>query len=124
MFVAIISFCTLDAWRSLPDVIPLPFESAAWKRADPIERHRTVRSQMVDDLLKKRLLYGMTRAEIKELLGLSEPNLDQSGVDASRWHMAYFLGMERAGAFSLDDEFLVIRFDKDGRAIEVRTIVN
>jgi hypothetical protein len=27
-----------------PDVAPLHFESAAWKRAEPIEHHRTVRS--------------------------------------------------------------------------------
>jgi hypothetical protein len=40
--------------------MPIPFESEAWRRADPIANHCTVRSQMIDDLLQRHDFNGMT----------------------------------------------------------------
>lgn len=106
-------------------VTPIRFDSVAWKRADPIEDYRTVRNQMIGDLLSRRLLEGRTRAQVEILLGPPlEGPLDEAGVDGDRWHMAYYLGMERCGWASLDDEFLVIRFDSDGEVVEYGTAVN
>ncbi len=109
-----------------PDVTAMAFEPVAWQRADPIEKHRTVRSQMIDDLMRRKLLDGLSRAEVEQLLGPSLPDIRQHlGVDPSHpWDTAYYLGIERAGSFSLDDEFLVIRFDDKNHVAEYRTTVN
>lgn len=108
----------------LSDVTVVPFDAAAWRLADPIENHRTVRSQMVDDLLPRRLLDGMDRTQVEQLLGAPLANLSNAGVDRSRWHMAYYVGMERQGFMSLDDEMLVIRFDEQGCVAEAALAVN
>jgi hypothetical protein len=79
---------------------------------------------MIDDLMRRRLLDELTRSEVEQLLGPPLPDIRGIGVDASRWHFAYYVGIERAGAFSLDDELLVIRFDGQGRVAEYRTTVN
>ena len=107
-----------------PEVTPVPFEAAAWRRADPIERDRTVRSQMADDLIRSQRLVGLTRGEVESLLGSPLGDLAFAGIDARRWDMAYRLGLERGGKFSLDDEFLVVRFARTGRVVECRTAVN
>jgi hypothetical protein len=36
----------------------------------------------------------------------------------------YILGLERAGAYSLDDEALGFKFDKAGKVVKFRTSVN
>lgn len=107
-----------------PDVILIPFESAAWQTAAPIGKRRTVRSQMVDDLVRRRLLDGLSRGEVEQLLGPPLPDVKRAGADASRWQMVYSVGLERAGRWSLDDELLVIRFDEQGRVSECATAVN
>ena len=104
-----------------PEVGPVPFEVASWRRADPIARHRTVRSQMVDDLMRRKLLDGLPRSAVEQLLG--PPNKGVQ-VGQGHWDMIYHLGLERAGAFSLDEEFLVIRFGDHGWVVEYRTTVN
>ncbi len=107
------------------DVEPLRFESVNWKRAAPIERHRTVRSQMIDDLLRRGLLNGLTRPEVESMLGPPEPHdLVSLGVDPYRWDIAYYLGLERGGVWSLDSEFLAIRFGDAGHVVECRNVVN
>ena len=81
----------------------VPFEATAWKFADPVkERPRTVRSEMIADLLRRYQFTGWTRERVVELLG--EPTSKWSGFE--QWDMIYMLGLERAGAYSLDDEGL------------------
>ncbi len=109
---------------SPPDVRQIPFDSVAWKRADEIENHRTVRSQMVDQLIGSGRLDGLKPLEVEKLLGSPLRDMNSAGVDGQRWNMAYFLGWERSGFMSLDDEFLVIRFDAQGRVAEYRIVVN
>ena len=105
-------------------VRPLPFDAEAWRRGEPIEGYRTVRSQMVDDLISSRRLAGLTRAEVEQLLGPPLHDVASAGVDSRRWHMAYRLGLERHGYFSLDDEFLAIRLDETEKVVEYSTVVN
>jgi hypothetical protein len=95
------------------------FESEAWKRADPIENHRTVRSQMVDDLLSSTNFQGWTRQEVIQLLGELDAT---SGFE--QFDMIYVLGMERGGAYSLDDEALGFKFNLNGRVIKFGRSVN
>src|SRR5262245_52480580 len=56
-----------SAFGSVEVVQQITFESEAWKRADPIERHRSVRSQMIDDLLVRYDLRQWPRSKVTEL---------------------------------------------------------
>ena len=78
---------------------------------------------MADDLIRRKLLDGMDRVDVEKLLGPSLANLSESGIDSSKWHNGYHLGLER-GPFALDDEFLVIRFNTQGRVAEYRIVTN
>jgi hypothetical protein len=116
----------LFVWHSKSrplDFKPISFESQAWKRADPIEHYRTVRSQMVDDLLKRKLLDGLSRKEVEQLLGPPLADIAGVGLNASHWHMAYHLGMDRS-SYGFDSDFLVFRFDERDMVIEYRTVSN
>jgi len=103
-------------------VRPTPFETDAWRRADDIDNYRTVRSQMVNDLLRKYDFHGWSRSSLFELLG--EPEWDPKTAGFPNWDIAYHLGLERGGSFSLDDEFLLFRFDSHDRVIDYGTGVN
>jgi hypothetical protein len=97
-----------------PQIVQIPFEAEAWKRADPIENFRTVRIQMIDDVQIRNNFNGWSRTEIIDLLGESNripPSMRQS------WQMAYRLGRERGAFMALDDEFLVFRFDRQGKVV-------
>ena len=76
-----------------------------------------VRGCMVDDLLDRHELRGMTRAEVVALIG--EPQRSELFPD---YDMVYWLGPER-GLIGTDSEFLVMKLDKSGRvaSAELRT---
>jgi len=97
-----------------------PFDAMLWKQADP-NKHRTVRSEMVDDLLERYDFTGWSRAEIADLLGPSMAPPIGSGFE--QWDMIYLLGLER-GSYALDDEALGFKFDKAGRVVMFGTSVN
>jgi len=103
----------LAAW-GLHYLPVLPFSSARWKAA-PDDRTRV---HMVDALLWTHRLKGMRRAEVIALLG-QDP---QSGYFAD-WDLVYYLGPER-GLFAIDSEWLVLRFDKDGRVSEWKVVTD
>jgi outer membrane protein assembly factor BamE (lipoprotein component of BamABCDE complex) len=63
---------------------------------------------MVDDLLNRYNLVGMSRAQIVDLLGSSNPK--ESKQSSSEY--IYYLGRER-GFISIDDEWLDIKFQGD-----------
>jgi hypothetical protein len=108
-----------------PEVKAIPFEAEAWKRADPIPKYRTVRSQMVDDLLKRRLLDRLSRAEVEELLGPAITDLSGFKSHFRRYHMAYRLGLQRDGGdLAFYDEYLAIRLDEQDRVVEYRDVPN
>lgn len=84
------------------------FDSEAWKDAawkTSVGPHSNVRLQMVDDLLKRYKLIGMTRVQLVELLGPPNP-FESRQSDVS---YTYYLGPER-GFISIDDEWLDIKF--------------
>jgi hypothetical protein len=100
MFVVVATvgaFVGFGKWAFKPEVEQRSFEAVTWKRADPIERHRTVRSQMIDDLLRHYNFQGWTRGQVTQLLG--KPDTMWSSFN--QWDIIYVLGTERAGAFSL-----------------------
>lgn len=110
-----------SAWWN-GDVRPIRLDAAAWRRADDIGNYRSVRSQMVGDLLGKYDFHGWSRTSLNEVLGESDWNPKTSGF--ASWDIAYYLGLERGGSFSLDDECLVFRFDTNDRVVDYRTAVN
>jgi SmpA / OmlA family len=87
----------------------IPFDSASWKSSLGKDDNNHLRLRMVDDLLKRHSLLGMTRARIADLLG--EP---PSTNYFSDYQFVYWLGPER-GFMSIDSEWLAIRFDSQDR---------
>mgnify|MGYP006969367956 CR=1 FL=1 len=104
------------------DVEQIPFDRVEWRLAMAIEGHRTTRSQMIDDLLEEYDFHGWSRASILDLLGDPDWKAEDSGF-LSDWDTAYLIGLERNGGFSLDDEYLVFRFNSDGTVVAYRTMV-
>jgi hypothetical protein len=96
----------------------MAFEAKAWrdKSLDQNSKWPT-RLRMVDDLVAKRQLDGLTRAELLALLGPADQ------TDKWRdWHLVYWLGPERSGLFRIDSEWLVIRFDDADRVAAYRVL--
>jgi hypothetical protein len=103
-------------------VRPIKFDPVTWQRADEIGNYRTVRSEMIGDLLKKYDFRGWSRKSLTDLLG--KPDWDSNTTGFASWDTAYHLGLERGGSFSVDDECLVFRFDKNDRVVSYMTAVN
>ncbi|MFN0199345.1 MAG: hypothetical protein ACKVT0_21555 [Planctomycetaceae bacterium] len=101
----------------------IPFESSAWQRAEPIERYRTVRSQMIEDLLRQYDFEGWTREQVETLLGKPASG-DPAKMGFEEWDAVYILGHERNGDFSLDDEALGFKFDSTGRVARYGLSIN
>jgi hypothetical protein len=99
------------------------FDGSAWQEAaepaDAFPRNAT-RLRMVDDLLERYDLAGMTRSEVTALLGESDDA--RLGPDEQLWDMVYYLGPER-GLLGLDSEWLAIRLSKDDRVDEHRIVI-
>jgi hypothetical protein len=82
------------------------FDAAVWRQAPPgDDASWPVRLRMVDDLIDRKLLDGLTTTEVRSLLGPVEPT-----EKFRNWHMVYYLGPER-GLFRIDSEWFVILFD-------------
>ena len=67
------------------------------------------RLRMIDDLIGKRRLDGLTRTELLTLLGPADKT-----DKWKEWDVVYWLGPQR-GPFGIDSEWLVIKFDSSGR---------
>lgn len=120
--IASVGYICLDAIYSGGDnnIKQFPFSSAAWKHSTPIGNHRTVRSEMIEDLLRTHYFIGWKRSQIEDLLGplSSSPN----GFD--QWQAVYVLGLERGVILCLDDKALGFNFDANGRVMEYGLAVN
>ena len=88
-----------------------PFDSNKWKTA--ANEEKPVRLRMVDDLLSRYKLQGMSREDIEQLLGKPPPT-----NYFREYEYVYWLGPER-GFISIDSEWLCLKFSKD-IATEVR----
>lgn len=91
-----------------------PFDHAVWQDKKAVAQEMRIR--MVDDLLRSRNFRGMTRAQVTAILGES----DQTAY-FSDWDMVYWLGPERDW-FSIDSEWLVLRFDDSKKIAEFRIV--
>ena len=92
------------------------FDPVVWRApADTAEVFWPTRLRMVDDLLARGLLRGLTRDSVRALLGPADRERDAPAAS-----FRYYLGPERDW-IRIDSEELVIRFGADGRVIEART---
>lgn len=82
------------------------FVSADWKTPTLIHARDSIRMHMVDDLLGRYHLVGMTKAEVLSLLGRPD--------DTMYGAFEYYLGAER-GWLKIDDEILRVSFGPSGR---------
>jgi hypothetical protein len=114
--VSLLPFVLLFGALWLERVDKRPFERAKW--FDPewkqTSASHTVRQEMVDDLLEKKLKLGMPMNEVHWLIG--PPDVDPY-FKPGDW--TYFLGRER-GMFAIDNEWLSIEFDELGCVSQVR----
>jgi hypothetical protein len=93
------------------------FDPAGWRDrsldADPLW---PTRLRMVDDLIAKKRLDGLTRREVEALLGPGDRT--DKWQD---WHLVYHVGPER-GLVRIDSEWLVVRLDPSDRVAEYRIV--
>jgi hypothetical protein len=90
------------------------FNSEEWKRAENAEGYP--RLAMVDSLIQSGQLDDKAEDEVLTLLG---PPTDTKYF--SDWDAVYWLGPER-GFLRLDSEWLVLRFDAEGRVSDYRLV--
>ncbi|MFZ4682023.1 MAG: hypothetical protein ACOYMS_05950 [Terrimicrobiaceae bacterium] len=98
-----------DRFTHSEDKNQLPFDQTVWKANPGSTERNPIRLRMVDDLLSKYKFKGMSRKQIDDLLGPSAPTDKYSD-----WDLVYWLGPER-GRIRIDSEWLVFRFDDDGK---------
>lgn len=85
----------------------IPFDAELWQNDQQIAEG--IRQPMADRIIATKMLDGKTRDEVIEILG--QPT--EINEESHDWHFVYYLGPER-GFISIDDEWLRIRFSKDG----------
>lgn len=92
------------------------FDSEGWRQGGGENTSTPVRLQMIEWLMRSRRLDGLTQPEVVALLG-SRRNTSYF----REWDFVYLLGPER-GIFSIDSEWLVIRFGPNGRVSDYRVV--
>ena len=109
VFVAFLGYIFL--WPAASEYFNrMPFDSALWKTEEMVESEENpVRIKMVNDLMSRYELKGMSRKEIDELLGVPRPKNYFKDVGME---YVYWLGPERR-AFSIDSEWLGIKFQNN-----------
>ena len=93
----------------------IPFDSLKWQNEELVNSRNPLRIRMVDDMLKKHNLVGMTKENLIALLGVP-PKTDYF----SSYDFVYWLGPER-GFLSIDSEWLVIKLE-NGTVVEALVV--
>ncbi|MCB9849596.1 MAG: hypothetical protein H6817_02705 [Phycisphaerales bacterium] len=103
-----------DAWYARP------FDPELWQElryTGSIPRGRHPRADMLDDLLKRQPLIGMSAQDIEALLG----SPDRRGLYEDT-NTAYFLGPERGFIRMGDAAWLVLRFDESSQVERLEVV--
>lgn len=88
------------------------FDAELWRTSANINGEWPPRLCMVDSLMKQKILDGLTKEKVIELLG--EPASKGFPLGAIDCDIHYYLGPER-GFMRIDSEWLFITFDTDGK---------
>lgn len=92
------------------------FVQSQWMDTALVRSKLAVRGCMVDDLLERHELRGMTRAQVVALIG--EPDTTR---DLPEYDLVYWLGPQR-GLIGTDSEYLVMKLDKTHRVTSVELV--
>jgi hypothetical protein len=92
------------------------FARSQWMDTTLARGRLAIRGCMVDDLLDRHELRGMTRAEVVALIG--EPD---ARSDFPEYDLVYWLGPQR-GLIGTDSEYLVMKLDQSRRVVTVELI--
>jgi hypothetical protein len=96
---------------------PTAFDPVAWRNGDNVAAGSDApRLRMADGLVRSGMLRGQSAAAVRDLLGPASPT--EKWRD---WDLVYWLGPER-GPISIDSEWLVVRFDRNGVVSEARVV--
>jgi hypothetical protein len=104
------NFSTAIEARRYPCGVAPRVTRERWRRATrkfAVEGFPTRQQVLADDLVRCKMLRGMTRQEVERLLG------DDDGASGDRY-LSYGIGPQRDSFFQIDDEFLSIEFDRRG----------
>lgn len=89
----------------------LPFDQRAWQQADLTTR---TRARMMNDLLERHPLTGLSVAQVTALLG--PPTQTDKWQD---WDLVYVLGPY---GYGVDHEWLVLRIDATDKIVKYRIV--
>jgi hypothetical protein len=93
------------------------FNAAEWRRNERTANPAwPTRLTMIDDLLARHPLRGLSRDSVERLLGPRD-----STPYFADWDLVYALGPER-GLIRIDSEWLVVKFGLDGRVVNARIV--
>lgn len=114
--ILIIAATTLVAVTGVWALWPIgrAFDRTVWLD----QRQERARLAMADRIVARRVLDGKTRAEVIAMLGEPPPT-----AYFPDWDFVYRLGMER-GFMGIDSEWLVVRLDSSGRAVDARIVAD
>jgi len=122
---AIASLVFLGTQRDEHPLVPLAFDSAAWKSPDRFDGGsvlRPLRQRMAADLVEHALAPGATRGQVRELLGAPSR---WPMFDASPWFgredEAWYLGPP-VGVLSDEPQWLVLDFDAQDALVSARIL--
>lgn len=105
-------FCCLSCKDNKEENSKKTFDTALWKAKDTNDNY-SYRDEMLEDLVYKVKLKGLTKAEVITMLG--EP--DRTNED----YLYYEVLAKEVGAFPLHKKFLVLKLAKDN-TVEWRKI--
>jgi hypothetical protein len=94
------------------------FNSVQWKDTILAFSKNPIRIKMVDDLFSKHNLKGLEKDSVVSLLGVPEET-----EKFKDWDFVYWLGPER-GFMGIDSEWLVVKFDDQGKVKEYRLVAD
>lgn len=92
------------------------FDPVGWK-AENTHSAKGIRVHMVDDLLRKHALVGMSQGQLEALLGVPP-----SSEYFQEYDYVYWLGQER-GPFAIDSEWLVVKLE-NGSVAKARVVTD
>lgn len=101
-----------------------PFQASIW-RHEPTKDTRPwpPRLRMVDDLVASRELIGISGADVLRLLGPPDDvtffRETSRRADDAEWDLAYKLGPERGKWMRVDNEWLLLDLNEQGRVQHV-----
>jgi len=109
-------YITYISIRDYPEQIQ--FDPSKWKDKALVKTTDPIRIHMIDDLKQNYRLEGMKKAELLDILGEPDRNLEFPG-----WDIVYWLGPER-GPFGIDSEWLAIRLNDQQEVSDYKIVTD